>query len=560
MNVLGIYGSFGWDPKNNMNEWVHGAGATLFCGGNHIVSISEERLTKIKYDGIFPKKSIEYCLNVANILSENVDIVCIPTMTSKQFYDNHENNRMKLQLGEYFPNAEFELISHHMSHAAASIFSSPFNNGSFITLDGSGSLFKSVNGNIIFSEESSIGYFDKSKKIFRFFPSIPTYNSFGNYYLNWAHNIYCEKTKKNIFFADPNYRETYCGKVMGLSAYGKCDYFHKDYKLTYEGIPAIQFISNPNDTSNPHLIEINKLSAEDRSAFIQKNLENALIDYLKELKKKSYLEENLCLSGGVFLNILANSKIIKENIVKNIYIPPFTSDCGLHFGSACYALFKKNQKIELPQNLSLLGKFYSNEEILRSLIFSNNIDYKYYDCFNELCSISSKYLYENKIVGWFQNRSEFGPRSLGSRSILMNPKFKNNKKILNSRVKHREYWRPFAGIILEEYVSNYFEEGMSNPYMLYSQTVKKRKIEELGAITHEDHTCRIQTVNKNLNPEITILLEKYYDISGIPVLLNTSFNDNGQPIVETPEDAIDSFIKMDIDILVIGNYILTKRK
>jgi carbamoyltransferase len=265
----------------------------------------------------------------------------------------------------------------------------------------------------------------------------------------------------------------------------------------------------------------------------------------------------------VFMGIINKDdllKIIKENIVKNIYIPPFTSDCGLHFGSACYALFKKNQKIELPQNLSLLGKFYSNEEILRSLIFSNNIDYKYYDCFNELCSISSKYLYENKIVGWFQNRSEFGPRSLGSRSILMNPKFKNNKKILNSRVKHREYWRPFAGLMLEDYVSEYFEEGFLSPYMLYSQTVKEDKIKELEAITHEDKTCRIQTVNDSLHPEITILLNKYKNISGVPILLNTSFNDNNQPIVETPNDAIESFLNMDIDILVIGNYLVKKKK
>ena len=141
----------------------------------------------------------------------------------------------------------------------------------------------------------------------------------------------------------------------------------------------------------------------------------------------------------------------------------------------------------------------------------------------------------------------------------MNPKNKQNKDIINSRIKHREYWRPFAGIVLEEYVSEYFEEGFKNPYMLYSQTVKKNKICELESITHEDNSCRIQTVNENLNPEVTILLKEYYDISGTPILLNTSFNDNGQPIVETPNDAINAFLNMDIDILVIGNYLIQKK-
>jgi len=558
MNILGIYGSFGWNPKENPEDWVHDAGATLFCNGNHIVSIHEERLTKIKYDGQFPENSINYCLNYANIFPEDIDVVCFPSSSSEKFYQYYENNKIKLVLENIFTNAKFESTSHHMCHAAASVFSSNFNEGSFITLDGSGSLFKNVVGNIVGFEQSSIGYFNKKKKIFRFFPSIPSYNNFGTYYLSWAHSAYCEKIKKNIVFADPKYRETYCGKIMGLSAYGNPIIDFKDYKLTYEGIPAIQFISNPHMVNNPYLNQIINLSPEDKSAFIQKNFENGLIEYLKELKKNSYLEENLCLSGGIFLNILANSKILKENIVKNIHIPPFTSDCGLAFGAACFSLYKNDQEIKLPQNLSLLGKSYSNEEIKNS-IDNFKITFEYYNCFNELCKLTSKYLHENKIVGWFQNRSELGPRALGSRSLLMNPKNKQNKDIINSRIKHREYWRPFAGIVLEEYVSEYFEEGFKNPYMLYSQTVKKNKICELESITHEDNSCRIQTVNENLNPEVTILLKEYYDISGTPILLNTSFNDNGQPIVETPNDAINAFLNMDIDILVIGNYLIQKK-
>lgn len=156
------------------------------------------------------------------------------------------------------------------------------------------------------------------------------------------------------------------------------------------------------------------------------------------------------------------------------------------------------------------------------------------------------------------NRSEFGARSLGSRSILMNPTPKNNKNILNSRIKHREYWRPFAGIILEEYLSEYFEEDFFSPYMLYSFTVKEEKRDEIAAITHVDHTCRIQTINEKYHSEMTQLLQSYYKITGVPVILNTSFNDNGEPIVESPKDAVNAFNHLDLDFLVIGNFIVKK--
>jgi carbamoyltransferase len=285
----------------------------------------------------------------------------------------------------------------------------------------------------------------------------------------------------------------------------------------------------------------------------------AILDYLKYLKNESYLEDNICLSGGVFLNVLANTKIKQSNIVKNIHIPPFTSDCGLHFGAACYMLFKSKESIELPKNISLLGKRYTNDLIFKEISQSTTLNYKIFKDFNELCKIVSVYLNENKIIAWFQNKSEFGPRSLGSRSILMNPQPKENKDTLNFRIKHREYWRPFAGVMLEEYVEEYFEENFKSPYMLYSQTIKKEKIKEISAISHHDNTCRIQTVNRDLNYEITVLLEEYYKLTGTPILLNTSFNDNGQPIVETPKDALYSFINMDIDYLIIGNYIITKK-
>lgn len=549
MNILGIYGAFAWDCRRH---WIHDSGCTLISNGEHKISISEERLTKRKYEGQFPIESINYCLSSSNLLPEDIDLIVYPSTYISDFYEQQEANFIKNFINEKFPNAKLEIISHHLAHAYASVYSSEFDEGSFITLDGTGSLFRDYYGNTLASECSSIGYFNKKKHIFRFFPSVPEFNKFGHFYQTWSHNIYCQKTEKNIAFGDPDYRETFAGKVMGLSAYGKAKNFdEKQYKICTEGIPLVSFKDyGPYD--NP---DYNHMSADDKAATIQKIFEDCLLDYIKQLNINNYLEENLCVSGGIFLNILANTKVKKY--FKNFYVPPFTSDCGLHFGAASYGLFLNKQNIKLPNNLALLGKEYSDNEILKSLkVF--NLNYEHFSSFEDLCSIVAKYLQENKIVAWFQGRSEFGPRALGSRSILSNAKYKNNKDLINSRIKHREYWRPFAGIMLEEYISEYFEEGLLNPYMLYSQTVKQEKIKDIEAITHEDNTCRIQTVNSTLNSQITTLLTEYKKLSGVPILLNTSFNDNGQPIVESPEDAINAFINMDIDCIVMGNYIAKK--
>ena len=176
---------------------------------------------------------------------------------------------------------------------------------------------------------------------------------------------------------------------------------------------------------------------------------------------------------------------------------------------------------------------------------------------DQLCEFIANELASNKIVAWFQDESEHGPRALGSRSILMNPRPAANKDTINFRVKNREYWRPFAGIILEEHMSEYFIENIVSPYMLYSCTVKPN-VNNIDAIKHEDSTCRIQTVNEDLNPKMTSLLKAFYHKTDVPVLLNTSFNDNGQPIVESPKDAITAFLNMNIDFLVLGNWIIKK--
>ena len=560
MNVIGLYGAIGWNvlisdnPKlrQQMNDsWTHGASVSLFSDGNHVVSISEERLSGIKYDGNFPRKSIEYCLSAGNLSKEDIDLVIVPSMANQNFYKNYVNKTVEKKVKRYFPKAKVEIVSHHMCHAYSSVFSCDYNEGSFITLDNAGSVLFDTTGNIFACENHSFGYFNKEKGIFKYYPGIPMTNNLGNYYWLWAYNIYTQMVQKPIELTDPKYRETFCGKVMGLSAYGNTKELKKDWRVHFEGIPQVALESLPGRDFN-----YGSLSAENKAKQLQYNFENAMLEWMKELKEQGYIEDNLCLAGGVFLNILANSVIRKNGIAENMHIPPFPDDTGLSFGAACYGVFKSKEKVTLPHNISLLGRTYSDEEIEEAL---EGTDYKKFDNFEELCDETVKVLADNKIVGWFQNRSEFGPRALGSRSILMNPTPKENKETINTRIKHREEWRPFAGIMLEEYQEEYFMDTYPNEYMLYSLIVKPHQRKKLGAITHKDFSCRIQTVNKELHPEVTTLLQKYNEETDCPVLLNTSFNDNGQPIVETPKHALKTFENIDLDYLVIGNYLVVKQ-
>lgn len=554
MNIIGLYGGFDWEANrsydmNNNGTWVHDSGATLFKDGKHITSISEERLTRVKYEGNYPQNSIDYCLSEGGITYKDIDYVCVPSMCLGLFYNQVSFIEDKLK--KQFPNAKVKILSHHLSHACASIFTSDFNEGTIITADGAGGLIYDANGNVISHETNTIGYFNKSKKIINLFVNNPNINDFANFYSKWAYQIYCGKVQQHIHIHDEKHREAFSGKVMGLSAYGKTDReVTKMYKTSshdYEEMPYISFMDIP----------LNE-SPDMASYTIQKNFEHALVDYITSLKDKGYLQDNVCFSGGAFLNVLGNSAIVNSGMIENVHIPPFTNDVGLHFGAACWASFMFDKSVEIPYNVSLLGKLYSNGEIEVALK-EHNLDYCEME-FNQLCDITAHKLAENKIIAWFQNRSEFGARALGARSLLMNPKIKENKHLLNSRVKHREYWRPFAGIILENHLSDYFEEDIKSPYMLYSLTVREDKRSEIPAITHEDNSCRIQTVNKKYNPQVTTLIDKFYELTGTPVVLNTSFNDNGEPIVESPEDAVKAFLNMDIDYLVIGNFIVSKHK
>lgn len=550
MNILGIYGAFDWDGNTSFDQynrvsWVHDSGATLIKNDEHICSISEERLSRIKYDGNFPTKSIQYCLNVGGLNYEDIDIVVVPSMAIPFFYDNLDFGIVDSKISNIFPNATIQIISHHQAHAISSVVSAPFNEGTVITLDGTGSILRAYNDSTIDVENNTLGYFNGFS--LRSFVGNSRVNNFGDLYSRKAFECYVEKTNFQGKWHDEKVRQGIEGKIMGLSAYGNA---HRslNYIVTNEfsGPPCIVFDEQDNVEGD----------ADDKANALQLTLEESIVDWLKELHDNGYITDRICFAGGVFLNVLANSVIKRLPFIKQIHIPPFTSDVGLHFGAAASVLYKQNRSIKMPVNHSLLGKEYCDKEIEQQLK-AFGIPFQQFDE-DYICSIVSEEINDDKIVAWFQGRSEFGPRALGSRSILMSATKKENKDILNDRVKHREYWRPFAGIILEENLDDYFEDSFSSPYMLYSMIVRENKRSVIPAITHEDFSCRIQSVNEQYNARLTKLLHKYKQLSGIPVILNTSFNDNGEPIVETPADAIRAFLNMDIDTLAIGNYIVKK--
>ena len=340
------------------------------------------------------------------------------------------------------------------------------------------------------------------------------------------------------------------GKIMGLAAYGSTKHNTKLYQFG-QYFPQVQF-----DMKDP---EPYPLTPEEKAQLLQYNFEESLIELILRLDE-DYLEPVVCLTGGTFLNINANTKIVQKFKNRKFHITPFVSDCGLSYGAAAFGASLWHD-VKVPPDLAFLGRRYlTPRELPTSEVFANmdggvggswsQVKEEEFDLKNV-----AQYLEDGKIVAWYRGRSEFGPRALGNRSILMSPKYKENKDILNEKVKHREEWRPFAGVILKDHLQDYFEEGIESPYMLYSQTVKEDKRDKIPAITHVDNTCRIQTVESGF---LSLLLEEYYKISGVPVLLNTSFNDNVKPIVETPQDAIDYFLNMNIDYLVMNNTIIGK--
>ena len=299
----------------------------------------------------------------------------------------------------------------------------------------------------------------------------------------------------------------------------------------------------------------------DIGASAQKVLEDVILKMVNHIHTKTKMK-NLCIGGGVALNGVANYKILSEGPFENVHIPPSPGDAGSAVGAAqyLYYVYHKNPKdtsdcTRLIQENVYVGPSYSNEEI-KSFLDSKNISYKSFDD-TTLLQKTAQIIADGNVVGWYQGKMEWGPRALGNRSILADPRRADMKDILNAKIKHRESFRPFAPSIMEEFVSEYFEIGIPSPYMLMVAPVKKAK--EIPAVTHVDGTGRLQTVSKESNELYYDLINEFYKITGVPVIINTSMNVMGEPIVNTPEQAYAMLEKTDMDYIVMGNYLISKK-
>lgn len=353
------------------------------------------------------------------------------------------------------------------------------------------------------------------------------------------------------------------GKTMGLASYGNClidfnvpEIKDLQFELTLDYI--IEEIYRMYESSGlKYPTFINKYR-QDIANTVQVYTEKMVIAIVGYLIDK-YKINKLCLAGGLFLNCLLNHKILETYPDIELHICPAAGDDGQAIGAAfwSYRKFKDTTLLDNSKNIPYLGISYSNQLIKNSLE-NFNLKYEFYDSTDELCKVIATNIYENKIIGFFTGRSEIGPRALCHRSIIANATWGGMKDYINQKVKHREPFRPFAPVVLEEYERTFFNLKQTFPYMLLAPTVNEDMSHLIPSVVHVDKTARVQSVNKNSNPFIYRVIEEFKNISGVPVILNTSFNDNGEPIVESPDDAIKTFLNTNIDVLVLEHFIVYK--
>lgn len=609
MNILGISGGWYWNANLEgigNGKWLHGAGLTLIIDGKLMCSVSNERFTRIKYDGNFSKSLAIEVLSRFNLTPKDIDVVVTPDYTHESpNFDFNKNNfpvphnyiPFETYFKDIFVNAKLFTVDHHLSHSMSAFLTSPFKDEdvNLYSFDCSGGRLLLVSSWIENWASLHVANY-KNKNFINLhnevsIPDMAPYygGSVGGFYVNYSGVSLGEKIgiQWRGTAYDPYLAESLPGKLMGLSAYGTVPDVPSPMKLYVsqtnnysiptivpnhefleshflEMVPSRRRDNNSDGTVNNLLNSTPKHSGEDVAAWVQYQFEKIMIEYFANLPKH-IKKKKLCLSGGCALNILLNSKLIEEGIFEDVHIPPAPNDDGLHQGAALLKAWELEKELILPTNLGCIGLEYSETDIKNAIekhrlrYFTNDYSILNTLNFEEVSNYAVENLQNNKILGWYQGKSEFGPRALGNRSILANPCY-DNKDHLNTKVKKREEWRPYAAVVLEEHVDEWFTTPKKDSYyMLFSAKVKTEKLGLIPAVTHVDNSCRIQVVNREQNEKLYLLLKKFYEKTGVPILLNTSFNTiPKEPIVETPYDAINSFINSKMDAVVLHNTIIER--
>ena len=493
----------------------HDGSVCVVRDGNLISAISTERITRVKKQAGITDEIIKYALDCAGISASDIDF----TVESDCCKKVCKNDHVKTKRTVFGKDLEHYIIPHHLAHCASAYYTSNFSDSHCISMDCScGS-----------PEFNSLVARGEGNKLYSVYCP--------NLLIGVIYGIVTER----LGFGDAAFK---AGTTMGFAPYGKkidFDYevktfFNPDFPDITGGYELDQTIDGGGKLI---LYEGTTKKKMDIAATVQNDFEEQLISAISKLDSSSG-SENLCMSGGSFLNCTANSKIVNSTNFKNYHLFPACGDDGTAVGAAlylCHHILDQPRQLYKTKDLCYTGKD-------RPLSAIPDYDY-----------ISSR-IAAGDIIGWFQGRSEFGPRALGNRSILADPRKQNNKEIINHVIKNREWFRPFAPIVLEEYYKDWFDFPFASPYMLYTAPVKQPNI--IPAITHVDGTSRFQTINEETNEHCYNLIKSFNDKTGVPLLINTSFNDNGQPIVETEDEAIQAAAQLNLDMVVINGKCLTK--
>jgi carbamoyltransferase len=570
-----------------LNSYHADASAALLKDGQLLVAAEEERFRRVKHWAGFPSEAIQFCLREAGIGMEQIDHVAIGRDPSAKFWNkirfilqnpgvgfqalqNRLSNSRQIlgieaEFSRLFPGVsaveiskKLHYVEHHRAHMASAFFVSPFEKAAILSIDGSGDFTTTMLG---LGEKSNIQVLSSQD-----FP-----HSLGIFY-----------SAMTQFLGFPHYGDEY--KVMGLAPYGNPTYLpalRKVVRLTAEGFRLdLSFFrvttANIIHYDEHHVPIVNRLFStklekllgpsrkkgeeltqfhKDLAASVQRMTEEIIFHVLDILHQKTG-STDVCIAGGVAQNSVANGKITHMTPFKRVYIPSAGHDAGISMGAAYYVY---NQILGLErapaQWSAFTGSKFSNDEV-EAYLQHMNIPYtKYTD--EELFDVVSDRLIHAGVVGWFQGRAEFGPRALGGRSILADPRRTDAKDLINAKIKRRESFRPFAPSILEEFTGDYFEKTESVPFMEKVYSIKEDKRTSIPAVTHVDGSGRLQTVNATVSPKYYNLIHRFMEKTGVPILLNTSFNEN-EPIVNTPEHALDCYLRTEMDMLVIENCVIRR--
>ncbi|MBO4224601.1 carbamoyltransferase C-terminal domain-containing protein [Bradyrhizobium neotropicale] len=564
-----------------LNTYDHDVSACLLRDGAIAFAIAKERITREKHASGFYKEAIDYCLEAEGITLDDVDLVVsncyilpVPELEERLIYQDMAGflpypERQEASKHPLFRSTSNKVasISHHLAHAYSAFAVSPFDEGVVMVVDGVGNYQSDVMENYpnadaaspLARESESYYRFEGEKleclkKVFM----EPSRGMLSDEFYNMPGLGALYSRVSSYVFGDWNK----CGELMGLAPYGRREQVKHLLAMTDGKLHVPPWTSEFNQ---PYLLDSGSWEKspamrhwEDIAWRVQDDTENVLLARARWLRETTGAK-NLCIAGGVALNCVANGRIAREAGFENVWIQPAAGDDGTAIGCAYYGWLEiLKQRRNFVMEHAFVGRPYSEAEVaaaLQKFLVRVQVDARRS---HDICRDTAKLLADQRVIGWFQGPSEFGPRALGNRSLIADPRRAEMKDILNSRVKHRQAFRPFAPLVLAERMTEIFEGEEDSPFMLIAKPVRPEWRDKIPAIVHVDGSARVQTVREATNPRLYRLLKEFEALTGVPVLINTSFNVKGEPIIETPEDAVNCFLATGVDNLILHDTIVSK--